>query len=104
MDLRLSEEQQLIKNTARDFARHEVAPRAKEIDEQHRYPEELVRQMAELGFMGVSVPESDTADSIERALAIATKLGYPVMVRAGFSLGGLRRGGTKPCARLHDRR
>jgi butyryl-CoA dehydrogenase len=58
MDLRLSEEQQLIQNTARDFARREVAPRAKEIDEQHRFPEELVRQMAELGFMGVAVPES----------------------------------------------
>jgi butyryl-CoA dehydrogenase len=58
MDLHLSEEQQLIQKTARDFARGEVAPRAKEIDEQHRFPAELVRQLAELGFMGMAVPEA----------------------------------------------
>ena len=57
MNFELTEEQVLIKQTAREFARREVAPKAAEIDEQHRYPEELVRQMAELGFMGVAVPD-----------------------------------------------
>jgi butyryl-CoA dehydrogenase len=57
MDLRLSEEQQMIQQTAREFARREVAPKAAEIDENHRYPQELVRQMAELGFLGIAVPE-----------------------------------------------
>jgi len=47
---------------------------------------------AKMRSIGVSVPGSDTADSVERALAIAEKLGYPVMVRAGFSLGGLSSG------------
>ncbi len=47
---------------------------------------------AKMRAIGVSVPGSDTADSVERALAIAEKLGYPVMVRAGFSLGGLSSG------------
>lgn len=47
---------------------------------------------AKMRSIGVSVPKSDTADSVERALAIAEKLGYPVMVRAGFSLGGLSSG------------
>ena len=58
MDFELTEEQQLIRQTARDFARREVFPRAAEIDENHRYPEELVAQMAELGFMGVAVDEA----------------------------------------------
>ena len=47
---------------------------------------------AKMRSIGVSVPGSDTADSVDRALAIAEKLGYPVMVRAGFSLGGLSSG------------
>jgi len=57
MDFELTEEQQLIRQTAREFARREVFPKAAEIDANHRYPEELVAQMAELGFMGVAVPE-----------------------------------------------
>jgi len=35
-----------------------VQPQAAKIDEEHRYPVELVRRMAELGLMGVAVPES----------------------------------------------
>jgi butyryl-CoA dehydrogenase len=58
MDLKLSEEQRLIVQTARDFARREVWPKAAEIDEHHRYPQEIIRQMAELGFMGIAIPEA----------------------------------------------
>ena len=57
MDLDLTEEQTLIQQTAREFARREVAPKAAEIDENHRYPEEIVEQLGELGFMGVAMPE-----------------------------------------------
>ena len=57
MDFELTEEQQLIRQTARDFAKREVFPKAAEIDENHRFPAELIEQMAELGFMGVAVPE-----------------------------------------------
>lgn len=58
MDLELTEEQHLIRQTARDFAKREVAPRAAKIDEEHRYPSDLVAMMAELGLMGVAVPEA----------------------------------------------
>jgi len=58
MDFTLSEEHQLIQQTARDFARREVQPQAARIDEEHRYPAELVARMADLGFMGVAVPET----------------------------------------------
>ncbi len=53
----LTEEQRMIQETARDFARKEVLPKAAELDENSRFPEELIRQMAELGFMGIAVPE-----------------------------------------------
>ena len=57
MDFSLTETQQLIRETARDFARQEVAPGAAERDETHRFPAEIVRQLAALGFMGVAIPE-----------------------------------------------
>ena len=53
----LTEEQRMIQDTAREFARKEVLPKAAELDKNSRFPEELIRQMAELGFMGIAVPE-----------------------------------------------
>jgi butyryl-CoA dehydrogenase len=57
MDFELSEEQRLIRETARDFATREVLPRAAAIDKEHRFPKELIAQMSSLGFMGIAVPE-----------------------------------------------
>jgi butyryl-CoA dehydrogenase len=57
VDFELTEEQSLLQKTARDFARTEVLPRAAEIDREHRHPSELVARMAELGLMGIAVPE-----------------------------------------------
>ena len=53
----LTEEQRMIQEMARNFAQKEVLPKAAELDESGRYPGELVRQMAELGLLGVAVPE-----------------------------------------------
>ena len=53
----LSDEQRMIQETARNFAMKEVLPRAAELDESGRFPTELVRQMGDLGFMGIAVPE-----------------------------------------------
>ena len=58
MDLQFSEEQRLVQETARAFARDEVLPKAAEIDRNHRHPKELVARMAELGLLGVAVPEA----------------------------------------------
>jgi butyryl-CoA dehydrogenase len=69
----LTEEQELLQKTARDFARSEVLPRAAEIDREHRHPTELCKRMAELGFMGVAVPEAHGgagADHVGYALAM----------------------------------
>lgn len=58
MDLELSPEQTLIRNTARDFATREVLPRAAAIDRTHTFPADIVRQLGELGLLGVTVPEA----------------------------------------------
>ncbi len=56
MDFDLTEEQRLVRDTARDFATREVAPKAAEIDKSGRWPAEIVAKMAELGFLGVAIP------------------------------------------------
>ncbi|MBI5575683.1 MAG: acyl-CoA dehydrogenase [Deltaproteobacteria bacterium] len=53
----LTEEQRMIQEMARNFAQKEVLPAAADLDESGRYPEELVKQMSDLGLMGVAVPE-----------------------------------------------
>ena len=58
MDFLLSEEQLLIQKTARELARSEILPQAAKNDDEHRFPAELVARLAELGFLGVAVPEA----------------------------------------------
>jgi butyryl-CoA dehydrogenase len=57
MDFELDEQLQLIRNTARDFARSEVAPGADARDREHRFPLPEFRKASELGFAGMLVPE-----------------------------------------------
>ncbi len=57
MQFQPTEEQMAVLQTARDFAQREVLPKAAEIDREHRHPTELVKRMAELGFLGIAVPE-----------------------------------------------
>jgi butyryl-CoA dehydrogenase len=52
-----TEDQAAVQRTARDFAQNEVLPKAAAIDREHRHPSELVQRMAELGFLGMAVPE-----------------------------------------------
>jgi len=52
-----TEDQLAVQKTAREFAQAEVLPRAAEIDREHRHPAELVKRMAELGFLGMAVPD-----------------------------------------------
>ena len=53
----LSEEQELVRNTAREFAEKHLKPGVIERDENAEFPFEQVKMMGELGFMGIMVPE-----------------------------------------------
>jgi butyryl-CoA dehydrogenase len=73
MDFALTNDQQLIQNAARDFAAREIAPKAKELDETGRWPSEVVAGLAELGFMGMMVPNQwggSALDAVSYVLAI----------------------------------
>ncbi|NOY28499.1 MAG: acyl-CoA dehydrogenase [Oligoflexia bacterium] len=52
----LSEDHQQIRDLARDFARNEILPGAKERDRTHAFPMDQFKAMAEMGFMGMFVP------------------------------------------------
>ncbi|MFK7988589.1 MAG: acyl-CoA dehydrogenase [Sandaracinaceae bacterium] len=73
MNFELTEEQQLVRQMARDFAEREVAPKARELDKESRWPTELVAKMGELGLLGIAVPEElggAGADNVSYALAM----------------------------------
>ena len=53
----LSEEHEMIRQTARDFAQEKIAPIAAEFDESGEFPQETIKKMGEMGFMGIEVPE-----------------------------------------------
>ena len=57
MDFRLSEEQEMVHQMVRDFAEKELKPQAHETDQQEEMPGQAVRKMAELGLMGMAIPE-----------------------------------------------
>jgi len=57
MDFRLSDDQREIQALAREVAQAEIEPRAAEWDREHRFPRELFPKLAELGLMGVCIPE-----------------------------------------------
>jgi short-chain 2-methylacyl-CoA dehydrogenase len=69
----LSEEHELIRGTVRELATQRIAPIAEELDREHRFPYEIVAELAELGLMGIPVPEEyggSGGDTLSYAIAI----------------------------------
>ena len=56
LNLDLTEEQQLLEQSVREWAGREVAPRIRELDRAHRFDRGILPQMADLGLLGISVP------------------------------------------------
>jgi short/branched chain acyl-CoA dehydrogenase len=89
-------EQQLVRQTVREFAEERVAPVAEELDREHRFPTELVGELAELGLMGMTIPEDyggGGTDVVSYAIAIEelTRIdsSVAITVAAHHSLGTL---------------
>ena len=73
MDLDLTAEHELIRDTVRSFARERVAPLAEELDRESRFPADLVGEMAELGLMGIPIEDrygGAGGDTVSYAIAI----------------------------------
>jgi alkylation response protein AidB-like acyl-CoA dehydrogenase len=69
----LGEERELLRRTVREFAETRVAPVAEELDREARFPYELVAELAELGLMGIPIPEEyggAGADTLSYAIAV----------------------------------
>ena len=96
MNFDLSEEQQLVRDTVRTFARDRVAPIAAELDHEQRFPYDLVAELAELGLMGMTIPEEyggAGADTVAYAIVVEelTRIDSSVAITlaAHHSLGTL---------------
>ncbi|MGH3027312.1 MAG: acyl-CoA dehydrogenase family protein, partial [Gaiellaceae bacterium] len=73
MDFDLSDEHDLLRKTVREFAEERIAPVAEELDREHRFPYEIVSELAELGLMGIPIPEEHGGaggDTLSYAIAI----------------------------------
>src|SRR3954454_4913035 len=57
IDFELTDEQRLIRETARDFADKEIFPRVRDNDRNERFDTELVSKLADMGYLGTIVPE-----------------------------------------------
>jgi short/branched chain acyl-CoA dehydrogenase len=69
----LGEEHELVRRTVRDFAERRIAPVAEELDREERFPYDIVAELAELGLMGMPIPEEyggAGADTLSYAIAI----------------------------------
>ncbi|HZS33301.1 MAG TPA: acyl-CoA dehydrogenase family protein [Methylomirabilota bacterium] len=84
MDFSLTEEQRSYQALVRDFAQREVAPRVQEYDRDERYPVELVAKMAELGFLGGTIPEEYGGSGIDH---LTMALGIEEMSRVCIHMG-----------------
>lgn len=95
MDLDLTYEQLAIKQLVREFAEKEVAPVAQELDEREEFPYDIVRQMGELGLLGLPFSEQyggGGADAVAYAIAVEelarVDSSVAITMAASISLGG----------------
>jgi alkylation response protein AidB-like acyl-CoA dehydrogenase len=73
VDFDLSDEHQLLRSTVREFAEQRIAPVAEELDREHRFPYDIVAGLAELGLMGIPIPEEyggSGGDTLSYAIAV----------------------------------
>ena len=82
MNFSLSEDQQLIQNMVREFVEKEVKPIAAEIDKTHRFPEETVKRMKDLGLFGLALPEEYGGSGVD---SLAAAVAYEELARGDAS-------------------
>jgi len=102
LDFQLTAEQQAIRDVCRDFAREVVAPAAEELDRNHKFGYDIVRQMGELGLFGLPFSEEfggAGGDFLSLCLAIEeisrADTGVGITLEAAVCLGA---------APIHDER
>jgi len=96
LDFDLDDEHLLVRDTVRQFALDRIAPVAEELDREKRFPYELVAELAELGLMGMTIPEEyegGGTDTVSYAIAVEELAridsSVAITVAAHHSLGTL---------------
>lgn len=104
MDYRLTPEHELLRQTVREFAQREIQPIAKKVDKDDWWPDALVPKMADLGLLGVSVPEElggAGLDTISYAIVVeeisraSGSIGLSVAAHNSLGTQHIAQGGTK---------
>jgi alkylation response protein AidB-like acyl-CoA dehydrogenase len=103
MDLDLSPEHVLLRDTIREFMETEVAPIVDEHERERRFPTDIVRRIGELGWLGIPIPEDEGGaglDTLAYAIAIEEigrvwgSLGLIVAAHTSLGCGPLHLAGT----------
>lgn len=84
MDFSLTEEQRQYQALVREFAEKEVAPHVRDYDREERYPVEIIKKMAPLGFLGGTIPEEYGGAGIDH---LTMALGIEEMSRVCIHMG-----------------
>jgi alkylation response protein AidB-like acyl-CoA dehydrogenase len=96
VDFELSEQHALLRSSLRQFFKERVAPRAREWDEAERFPTEIVPELAELGLLGIKIPEryggagldmSAYAIAVEEAARVDGSLALTIASHNGLGTG-----------------
>ena len=104
MDFELSEHHALLRNSLRQFFQERVQPRAREWDEAERFPSEIVPELAELGLLGIKIPEryggagldmSAYAIAVEEAARVDGSLALTIASHNGLGTGHILAFGTE---------
>ena len=100
----LSEDEQLFRDTVRQFARETITPLVREMDEHQKMDASLVRQLFELGLMGIEIPENyggsngtffEAILAVEEISAVDPSVGVLVDVQNTLVINALLRCATE---------
>ncbi|RYZ02181.1 MAG: acyl-CoA dehydrogenase [Myxococcales bacterium] len=104
MDFELSEHHALLRSNLRQFFRERVRPRAREWDEEERFPAEIVPELASMGLLGIKIPEayggsgldmSAYAIAVEEAARVDGSLALTIASHNGLGTGHILAVGTE---------
>jgi len=104
VDFELSEQHAILQSTLRQFFCERVAPRAREWDEAERFPSEIIPELAELGLLGIKIPEeyggagldmSAYAIAVEEAARVDGSLALTLASHNGLGTGHIVAVGTE---------
>jgi alkylation response protein AidB-like acyl-CoA dehydrogenase len=110
MDFQLTQEQELLRRTVREFAETEVRPHVREWDREQHFPTELVPALASLGLMGIQFPEEyggagmsaiDYCLCIEELSRVDPAVALSVAAHNGLCAAHIFRFGTEPQKRQY---